>query len=265
MTRMSIFQGLLRFLGAYKLYEKWLSRTISRGAIPLHIAVIMDGNRRWAREKGLEPWYGHRVGAEKVEEVIKWCLELGIKVVTFFALSTENFKRSEKEIEELLRILREKIEDVLNGDLVHRHRIRVKVLGRKELLPDDLRNLLERLEDETRGYDNLYVNLAIAYGGRAEITDAARKLAMDVLAGKLRIEDINEDVIGRYLYTADLPIPDPDVIIRTSGEERISNFLLWQSAYSELIFLDVYWPEFRKIDLMRAIRTYQRRQRRFGA
>jgi tritrans,polycis-undecaprenyl-diphosphate synthase [geranylgeranyl-diphosphate specific] len=262
---MSILQGLLRLLGAYKLYEKWLGRMISRGEMPSHIAVIMDGNRRWARERGFEPWYGHRVGAEKVEEVIKWCLELEIRAVTFFALSTENFRRSEKEIEELLMILHEKIEEVLNGDLVHKHRIRVKVLGRRELLPNDLRRLLERLEEETKEYDNLYVNLAIAYGGRAEITDAARKLAMDVLAGKLSVEDITEDVISRYLYTADLPIPDPDVIIRTSGEERISNFLLWQSAYSELIFLDVYWPEFRKIDLMRAIRTYQRRQRRFGA
>lgn len=238
---------------------------ISRGEMPSHIAVIMDGNRRWARERGLEPWYGHRVGAEKVEDVIKWCLELGIRAVTFFALSTENFRRSGKEVEELLKILQEKIEGVLNGDLVHKHRIKVKVLGRRELLPNDLRRSLERLEEETKEYDNLYVNLAVAYGGRAEITDAARKLAMDVLAGKLSVEDISEDVIGRYLYTADLPMPDPDVIIRTSGEERISNFLLWQSAYSELIFLDVYWPEFRKIDLMRAIRTYQRRQRRFGA
>ncbi|MEM2188054.1 MAG: polyprenyl diphosphate synthase [Thermofilaceae archaeon] len=262
---MSIIQKLLRIFGAYKLYEKWLGKMISRGEIPSHVAVIMDGNRRWAQERGLDPWYGHKVGAEKVEEVIKWCLELGIKVVTFFALSTENFKRSRRELEELFKILHEKIENVLNGDLVHKHRIRVKVLGRKELLPDDLRSLLEMLEEKTRGYDNLYVNLAIAYGGRAEITDAARKLARDVLAGRLRIEDISEEVISKYLYTADLPIPDPDMIIRTSGEERISNFLLWQSAYSELIFLDVYWPEFRKIDLMRAIRTYQRRRRRFGA
>ncbi len=262
---MGILQDLLRLFAVYKLYEKWLGRTIARGVMPSHIAVIMDGNRRWARERGLDPWYGHRIGAEKVEDVIKWCLEFGVKAVTFFALSTENFKRGERELEELFKILSEKIGEVLNENLVHKHRIRVKVLGRKELLPDNLRELLKKLEEETKNYDNLYVNLAIAYGGRAEITDAARKLAMDVLAGKLRIEDVSEEVISRYLYTADLPIPDPDMIIRTSGEERISNFLLWQSAYSELIFLDVYWPEFRKIDLMRAIRTYQRRQRRFGA
>ncbi|RLG12100.1 MAG: di-trans,poly-cis-decaprenylcistransferase [Thaumarchaeota archaeon] len=259
-----MFQGFLRLLGIYKIYEKWLEKTIEKGEAPAHIAIIMDGNRRWAMERGLEPWLGHRFGAKKLEEVIRWCLELGIKVVTFFALSTENLKRDKRELEELFKLFKEKIEEQLNGDLLHRNRIRIKVIGKKELLPDDLRNLLERLEEATKGYDNLFVNLAVAYGGRAEITDAARKLAEDVISGKVKLEDIDEERISRYLYTADLPIQEPDMIIRTSGEERISNFLLWQSAYSELIFLDVYWPEFRKIDLMRAIRTYQKRQRRFG-
>ncbi|HDD66611.1 MAG TPA: di-trans,poly-cis-decaprenylcistransferase [Nitrososphaeria archaeon] len=259
-----MFQGFLRLLGIYKIYEKWLEKTIEKGEAPAHIAIIMDGNRRWAMERGLEPWLGHRFGAKKLEEVIRWCLELGIKVVTFFALSTENLKRDKRELEELFKLFKEKLEEQLNGDLLHRNRIRIKVIGKKELLPDDLRNLLERLEEATKGYDNLFVNLAVAYGGRAEITDAARKLAEDVISGKVKLEDIDEERISRYLYTADLPIQEPDMIIRTSGEERISNFLLWQSAYSELIFLDVYWPEFRKIDLMRAIRTYQKRQRRFG-
>ena len=259
-----MFQGFLRLLGIYKIYEKWLEKTIEKGEAPAHIAIIMDGNRRWAMERGLEPWLGHRFGAKKLEEVIRWCLELGIKVVTFFALSTENLKRDKRELEELFKLFKEKIEEQLNGDLLHRNRIRIKVIGKKVLLPDDLRDLLERLEEATKGYDNLFVNLAVAYGGRAEITDAARKLAEDVISGKVKLEDIDEERISRYLYTADLPIQEPDMIIRTSGEERISNFLLWQSAYSELIFLDVYWPEFRKIDLMRAIRTYQKRQRRFG-
>ena len=259
-----MIQSLLKLLGIYKIYEKWLEKTIERGEIPAHIAIIMDGNRRWAMKRGLEPWLGHRFGAEKLEEVVKWCLELGIKVVTFFALSTENLRRDRRELEELFKLFKEKIEEQLNGDLLHKNRIRVKVIGKKELLPSDLRDLLERLEEATKSYDNLFVNLAIAYGGRAEITDAARRLAEDVVSGKIRIDDINEETISRYLYTADLPIQEPDMIIRTSGEERISNFLLWQSAYSELVFLDVYWPEFRKIDLMRAIRTYQKRQRRFG-
>ena len=259
-----MIQTLLKLIGAYKIYEKWLERVIRKGKIPSHIAIIMDGNRRWAAKKGLEPWLGHRAGAEKVEEVVKWCLNLGVKVITLFVLSTENFKRTRRELEELFNLLREKASEYLNSDLIHKNRIRIKVIGRKQLLPADLRELLEKLEKATEGYDKLFVNLAIAYGGRAEITDAARNLARDVIAGRIRLEDINEDLVSKYLYTADLPSPEPDMIIRTSGEERISNFLLWQSAYSELVFLDVYWPEFRKIDLMRAIRTYQTRVRRFG-
>ena len=260
-----MIKTLLRIIGVYKIYEKWLERAISKGEMPSHIAIIMDGNRRWAIEKGLEPWLGHRAGADKVEEVINWCLKFGIKIVTFFVLSTENFKRSAEELTELFNLLKEKATKYLEDDTLHKHKIRVKVIGRKELLPPDVRAVLERLEEETKKYDGLFVNLAIAYGGRAELTDAAKKLAQDVISGKLRIEEITEEVIGRYLYTADLPTQDPDMIIRTSGEERISNFLLWQSAYSELVFLDVYWPEFRKIDFMRAIRTYQTRVRRFGA
>ncbi len=260
-----MIKTILRAIGVYKLYEKWLERAIGKGEMPSHIAIIMDGNRRWALEKGLEPQFGHRAGADKVEEVINWCLKFGIRIVTFFVLSTENFKRSSEELAELFNLLKEKATKYLEGDTLHKHRIRVKVIGRRQLLPPDVRAVLERLEEETRNYDNLFVNLAIAYGGRAELTDAAKKLAEDVVSGKLKIEEISEDVIGKYLYTADLPIQDPDMIIRTSGEERISNFLLWQSAYSELVFLDVYWPEFRKIDFMRAIRTYQTRVRRFGA
>ena len=260
-----MIKTLLRVIGVYKIYEKWLERAIIKGEMPSHIAIIMDGNRRWAIEKGLEPWLGHRAGADKVEEVIDWCLKFGIKIVTFFVLSTENFKRSAEELAELFNLLKERATKYLEGDMLHKHKIRVKVIGRKELLPPDVRAVLERLEEETKKYDGLFVNLAIAYGGRAELTDAAKKLAQDVISGKLRIEEITEEVIGRYLYTADLPAQDPDMIIRTSGEERISNFLLWQSAYSELVFLDVYWPEFRKIDFMRAVRTYQTRVRRFGA
>ena len=261
---MPILEKLLKIFGIYKLYEKWLEESIKKGGIPTHIAVIMDGNRRWARKKGLYPWLGHRFGAEKVDELIEWCINLGIKVITIYALSTENLKRSKRELDEILRLLKEKSLEYVNDERLHKHGIRVKVIGRKDLLPRDVRDALEKLEEATSKYNNLYLNLAVAYGGRAEIVDASKNLIKDVLAGKVKVDEIDEAILERYLYTSDIPNHEPDMIIRTSGEERISNFLLWQSAYSELIFLDVYWPEFRKIDLMRAIRIYQKRQRRFG-
>jgi len=261
---MPILEKLLKIFGVYKLYEKWLEETIKRGEIPTHIAVIMDGNRRWAMKRGLYPWLGHRFGAEKVDELIEWCINLGIKVITIYALSTENLKRSKRELDEILRLLKEKSLEYVNDERLHKHGIRVKVIGRKDLLPRDVREALEKLEEVTSKYNNLYLNLAVAYGGRAEIVDASKNLIKDVLAGKVKVDEIDEGILERYLYTSDIPNHEPDMIIRTSGEERISNFLLWQSAYSELVFLDVYWPEFRKIDLMRAIRIYQKRQRRFG-
>jgi len=261
---MPILEKLLKIFGVYKLYEKWLEESIKRGEIPTHIAVIMDGNRRWAMKRGLYPWLGHRFGAEKVDELIEWCINLGIKVITIYALSTENLKRSKRELDEILRLLKEKSLEYVNDERLHKHGIRVKVIGRKDLLPRDVREALEKLEEVTSKYNNLYLNLAVAYGGRAEIVDASKNLIKDVLAGKVKVDEIDEGILERYLYTSDIPNHEPDMIIRTSGEERISNFLLWQSAYSELVFLDVYWPEFRKIDLMRAIRIYQKRQRRFG-
>ncbi len=261
---MPILEKLLKIFGIYKLYEKWLEESIKKGGIPTHIAVIMDGNRRWARKRGLYPWLGHRFGAEKVDELIEWCINLGIKVITIYALSTENLKRSKRELDEILRLLKEKSLEYVNDERLHKHGIRVKVIGRKDLLPRDVRDALEKLEEATSKYNNLYLNLAVAYGGRAEIVDASKNLIKDVLAGKVKVDEIDEAILERYLYTSDIPNHEPDMIIRTSGEERISNFLLWQSAYSELVFLDVYWPEFRKIDLMRAIRIYQKRQRRFG-
>lgn len=262
---MSLFIKLLKFLGAYKLYEKVLERSVRSGEIPEHVALILDGNRRWALGRGLPPWDGHRVGAEKIDELLEWCRELGIRVITLYVLSTENFKRPSRELEEIFRLLKEKALEYLDDRRIHRNKVRVKIIGRKNLLPRDVREALEKLEKATEGYRNLYVNIAVAYGGRAEIVDATRKIAEDILRGRLRVEDIDEETMEKYLYTSELPKDEPDLIIRTSGEERISNFLLWQSAYSELVFLDVYWPEFRKIDLMRAIRTYQRRERRMGA
>ena len=253
-------------LGVYDVYERWLEAQVMNGPMPEHIGVILDGNRRWARMHGLKPWLGHRAGAKKVEELLRWCLELGIKSVTLYSFSTENFNRSPEEVMALMELFEEKLRELKRSDVVHKHRVRVKVIGRLELLPGYLRELAREVEEATKDYDEHFLNVAIAYGGRAEIVDAVRKIAEDVRAGLLDPSDIDEELFERYLYTSHLPeeVRDPDLIIRTSGEERLSGFLLWQSAYSELCFIDVFWPEFRRIDLLRAIRTYQGRQRRFG-
>ena len=259
-----MLRGLIRALGAYRFYERMLRKEIESGPMPRHLALILDGNRRWARSKSKPPWYGHAVGAEKVEEVLKWCLELGIETITLYVLSTENLKREREELEKLLEIIENHLRKALNERMFDEHEVRVRALGRLELLPPSIRDLLTELERKTSRYSRHFLNVAIAYGGRAEIVDAVRNIVRDVRKGKLREEDIDERTFENYLYTSHLPNPYPDLIIRTSGEVRLSNFLLWQSAYSELVFLDVYWPEFRRIDLYRAIRTYQRRSRRFG-
>jgi len=259
-----MLKTLLSILGIYKIYEKWLQHQIKDKKKPEHIAIILDGNRRWARESGLEPWIGHYYGADKTKDVLKWCLNLGVKSVTLYAFSTENFQRPPEEVENIMKIFREKLHEVLKSEDIHKHKVRVKVIGRINLLPDDLQEMIRRVEEETKNYGEHYLNLAIAYGGRAEIVDATKKIAQKVALGELSLEDIDEKVFEQHLYTSFLPKQDPDLIIRTSGEERLSGFLLYQSAYSELCFLDVYWPEFRRIDLLRAIRTYQKRNRRFG-
>jgi len=259
-----MLKTLLSLLGVYKLYEKWLWHQIKDGVKPEHIAIILDGNRRWASERQLNPWIGHRYGAEKVKDLLNWCLDLDVKSVTLYAFSTENFERSQNEIDEIMLIAEEKLHEVLEDERIHKHRVRVKAIGRLELLSKSLQKLIWEVEQATKRYDQHFLNVALAYGGRAEIVDAARKIAREVEAGELKPNAIDELAFEKYLYTAYLPKQDPDLIIRTSGEERLSGFLLWQSAYSELCFLDVYWPEFRRIDLLRAIRTYQQRKRRFG-
>ena len=259
-----MLERLLKLFGAYWLYEKWLYRNVSRGKMPRHIALILDGNRRWAVRRGWEPWIGHRYGADRVEEILDDIYELGIQTVTLYVLSTENLRRKPEELQQLFELIKERAEKLLKNPLIHKREVRVKVLGRLYLLPRDVREALERLERATGEYSRHYLNIAVAYGGRAEIVDAVRMIAEKVKQGIIPINDINEKTIEEHLYTHDLPQPDPELIIRTSGEERISNFFLWQSAYSELVFQDVYWPEFRRIDLLRAIRTFQRRERRHG-
>lgn len=255
---------VLSVLGIYKAYQRWLWGQVKNGVPPEHIAIILDGNRRWASEKEINPWLGHEKGAETVEKLLDWCLKLNVKYVTLYTFSTENFARNPKEVEEIMRIAGERFLKLLTDERIHKNRVHVKVLGRINMLPDDLQQRIHDVEKATEGYDNHFLNFAFAYGGRAEIVDAAKAIAKLVKEGKLEPDDIQESTVEKYLYTAHMTKQDPDLIIRTSGEERLSGFLVWQSAYSELVFLDVYWPDFRFIDLLRAIRTFQRRKRRYG-
>ena len=260
-----MFKRLLSVIGAYKVYEKWLWYQLKEGVKPEHIAIILDGNRRWASEQALNPFLGHEKGADKVEQLIDWCLQLGVKSITLYTFSTENFQRSKSEVEEIMHIAEERFQQILADERIHKNKVRVKVIGRVNLLPEHLQRLITDVEKATESYDKHFLNFAFAYGGRAEIVDAAKKIAEKVGTGDLSPDEVDEQLFERYLYTSHMPNQDPDLIIRTSGEERLSGFLLWQSAYSELCFLDVYWPDFRLIDLLRAVRTFQNRKRRFGA
>jgi tritrans,polycis-undecaprenyl-diphosphate synthase [geranylgeranyl-diphosphate specific] len=260
-----VLKRVLSVLGVYKAYERWLLYQVKNYAKPGHVAIILDGNRRWANEQEINPWLGHARGADTVEQLLDWCEKLGVKSVTLYAFSTENFRRSSEEVQEIMVIAEEKFRKLLLDERIHRNKVHVKVIGRVNLLPESLQKLIVEVEEATAGYDREFLNFAFAYGGRAEIVDAAKGIAEKVKTGELRVDDVNEDMFEKYLYTSHMPNQEPDMIIRTSGEERLSGFLLWQAAYSELVFLDVYWPDFRLIDLLRAFRTYQRRKRRFGA
>lgn len=260
-----MLKRLLSVVGAYKVYERWLWQQVKSGEKLEHIAIILDGNRRWATEKELNPWLGHKKGAETVEQLLDWCERLNVKFVTLYAFSTENFRRPPQEIDEIMRIAEEKFRKLLTDERIHRNRVHVKVIGSVNLLPPSLRQLIAEVEKATADYDKQFLNFAFAYGGRAEILDAAKTIAEKVKNGELNLDDVNESTFEKYLYTSHMPNQEPDLIVRTSGEERLSGFLLWQAAYSELCFLDVYWPDFRLIDLLRAIRTFQKRKRRYGA
>jgi len=251
----------------YRLYERRLSSEVSRGDMPQHIGLILDGNRRFARQLGLSDLIqGHERGAAKLEEVLEWCEDLGIRMVTIWILSTENLTRSPEELEPLLSLIERRMRDVAVDPKIHRRQVRVRAIGQLELLPPSLRDSIRKAEEATASYENFYLNVAVGYGGRQEVVDAFKGLLHDwekegLTPGQIA-ERLTADVIGKYLYTYDLP--DPDLIIRTSGKLRMSGFLLWQSAYSEYYFCDAFWPAFRKIDLLRAIRSYQQRSRRFG-
>ena len=240
-----------------KLYEE-----IRPYPLPQHIAVIMDGNRRFAKELGLSWEAGHIFGKEKIEEVLDWCFDLGIKVLTVYAFSTENFQRSEKEVETLMMILKKELDRAKGDSRIHQNKVRIRILGRLESLPKDIQQSAKSIMERTKKYKSYHLNIALAYGGREEIIQAIQRMGSDIKKGKLKVKDISQKTVSAYLYTKGLP--DPDLILRTSGEERISNFLLWQLAYSELYFCDVYWPAFQKRDFLQAIQSYQQRKRRFG-
>jgi len=222
----------------------------------------MDGNRRFATSLGFSPEAGHIFGRDKLEEVLEWCFDLNIKILTVYAFSTENFNRNNSEINTIMKLCRNELDKAQKDSRVHKNKVKIRILGHIDSLPDDIKQSANYIMQQTKDYDNYILNIALAYGGREEIIQAIQQIADDVKTGNITLNDITEEKFSSYLYTNGLP--DPDLILRTSGEERISNFLLWQLAYSELYFSDVYWPAFQKRDFMKAIQTYQTRTRRFG-
>lgn len=246
----------------YGLYERRLANDLSSRAIPAHVGVILDGNRRWATEQGSSSAAGHRAGAAKISEFLGWCDELGVRVVTLWLLSTDNLARPLDELDPLLRI----IEDAVS-QLARAGTWRIRHVGSKERLPERTRAVLEAAERDTQAVEGMAVNVAVGYGGRQELVDAVRALLLQGAAAGKSTEQLAEEIdveqIAEHLYTKGQP--DPDLVIRTSGEQRLSGFLLWQSAHSEFWFCDAYWPDFRRIDFLRALRDYSARERRYGA
>jgi len=233
----------------------------SRLPPPAHVAIIMDGNGRWAKARGLPRVAGHRRGGEAVRRTVIAAGELGIPYLTLFGFSSENWKRPADEVGDLMSLLRH----YLRGEVaeLHRNNVRVRVIGDRERLAPDIVSLIDNTEALTAGNTGLVLSVALSYGGRAEIAGAARRIAEAAVAGRLSPDQVDETVFARYLLTAD--VPDPDLVIRTSGEQRLSNFLLWQTAYSEFVFLDTLWPDFTKTDLERALSEFHGRERRYGA
>jgi undecaprenyl diphosphate synthase len=238
-----------------------MSTDASSRSVPRHVAIIMDGNGRWAKARGLPRIAGHRSGAEAARRAVTAAAELGIPYLTLFGFSSENWKRPSTEISDLMGLLRH----YLHGEIaeLHRNGVRLKVIGELSKLDPDIISLIEHAEALTRDNSRIYLTMALSYGGRAEIVAAVRAIARLVAAGKLAADAIDEDCLTRHMFTAD--IPDPDLLIRTSGEQRISNFLLWQCAYSELVFTKTLWPDFSKCDLEQAVDEFCGRERRYGS
>ena len=226
---------------------------------PKHIGIILDGNRRWARQKGKMPWDGHRAGFDKLKDLFKWAKELGIKELSLYCFSTQNFKRDKKEVDFLMGIFEKAANDLLKDKDIHDNKVKVRFIGRLHLLPEKVQKAAKKVMEATKDYNNYIVNFCVAYGGREEIVDGVNKVIKDVKDGK--IDGVDESSFAKYLYIQS----DPDLIIRTSGEKRTSNFLLWHSSYSEWFFLDKHWPDFTKEDLKNVVDDFvEKRNRRFG-
>jgi len=240
--------------------EKNLLENIDRKKLPRHIAIIMDGNGRWAVKKGLPRTFGHRAGVESLRDVVKACSELGVNILTVYAFSTENWKRPREEVNTLMDLLVEYVHKEI--DELCEKGVKVNPIGRINELPPRVRGAVQYAVDRTKENKGLVLNLALNYGGRAELADAVLEIARAVSEGTMKVEDIGEETISSYLYTAGQP--DPDLLIRPAGDFRVSNFLLWQLAYTEFWFTPVLWPDFRRFHLFQAIVDYQSRERRFG-
>lgn len=247
----------------YRWYELSMKREITKGQIPVHVAIIMDGNRRYARRMGEMVEKGHQYGADTIEKVVRWCEELDVKQLTLYSFSTENFKRPENEKKAIFDIGKHYIKRLRESSETHENGLHITCVGDIGMLPEDLQKEIHETHEVTSGYDHFYLNMAVAYGGRKEIVDGATKMAEKVKAGELRPEDITEQTLDEYLYFGTRQKSKVDLIIRTGGDERTSNFLPWQASGNECaIYISApYWPEFRKIDFFRAIRAYQNRER----
>lgn len=228
--------------------------------IPRHIGIIMDGNGRWAKRRGLPKSAGHKAGADVLKKIAEYCDDLGMEAVTAYAFSTENWSRPQKEVDYLMDLMYEYLSNA--PTLLAGKKAKIKVVGRTDQLSDKIQEEIVKVEEMTRNNTGLWLNLAVNYGGREEITSAARRISEDVSAGRVLPCDVDEKLVSSYMYTNF--IPDPDVIIRPSGELRLSNFMLWQAAYSEFWYSDVYWPDFKTSDIDRMIRDFNKRDRRFG-
>ena len=239
--------------------EQNIEDIINMQALPEHVAIIMDGNRRWAKKNNLNTPQGHKEGAENLKRIAKFANKIRIKHLTVYAFSTENWKRSQEEVGAIMKLLKFYLLDFFNWS---DENIKINVLGRIAELPKDLQDQIHKIEEKTKNNTGLVLNICFNYGGRDEIVTATKNIAQKVLDGELKIEDINEKLFSNYLYTANQP--DPDLLIRTSGEERISNFLPWQISYSEFVFTDKFWPEYNEQEFLNSIQIYQKRTRRFG-
>lgn len=236
------------------------SNETSIGLMPKHIAIIMDGNRRWAKEKGLDTKLGHKAGAETLEKIASYANEIGLKYLTVYAFSTENWKRTKEEVGALMVLLEHYLDKFLKRESLRN--IKIRVLGDIENLDKSLKDSINRIVEKSKNNTGLTLNIAFNYGGRAEILKAVKDICKKVKDNEIGIEEINEDIFSQNLYTAFEP--EPDLLIRPGGEQRISNFLLWQSAYTEFLFLEKYWPDFTEQDLLEAIKVFERRNRKFG-